>query len=451
VKRIEIDGSKHVCAIAAAVMFATLTSAPVAAQAPVQQAFKGYTLKVKLIGGPQYEPLYMAVIPAWEKKTGAKVEILSRKNQFELDNEIKQDIAAGNIDYCVASNHTSFAPQYGDIYRDLRQVLPASYLANFGALVLQHSSINGVLVQLPRHSDVSELYYNKKFYENADNRKAYQAKFGKELAPPQTWAEVGQQAKFFARPPAVYGTEFPGKDEAITGRFYEMLVAEGGQMFDKTWHPTFNSDAGVRALNFFVDMYKSGAVPKGVPNYLWDDVGQGFASGNVALDFDWGGWAVYFNDPKNSKVAGNVGIARAPKGPSGKRTAWSGSHSFSITKTCDNPKAAADFLMALTSLDAQMVEARRGLMPTRIDAQKQALDEFTKKGDQYMVDVFKTFGAGMAEDAFTPPLIPEWIEASNAIWPELQKAIVGEKTAKEALDDAARKVTMVLQDSGRLK
>ncbi|MFV0358639.1 MAG: sugar ABC transporter substrate-binding protein, partial [Tropicimonas sp.] len=75
-----------------------------------QDDFEGYTLRVKLIGGAQYEPLY-ATISEWEAATGAKVEILSRKNHFELDREIKQDIAAGTLDWCVGSNHTSFAPQ----------------------------------------------------------------------------------------------------------------------------------------------------------------------------------------------------------------------------------------------------------------------------------------------------------------------------------------------------
>jgi len=208
---------------------------------------------------------------------------------------------------------------------------------------------------------------------------------------------------------------------------------------------------GERALNFFVDLYKSGAVPKGVPNYIWDDLGQGFASGNIALNLDWGGWAGFFNDPKNSRIAGNVGIARAPRGSSGKRTGWAGSHGFSITKACDNPKAAASLVMTLTSLDAQMIEARNGMMPTRMDAQKQAAGEFTKKGDKYMLEVFQTFAKGMAEDAFTPPLIPEWIEASNAIWPELQKALIGEKTGKQALDDAANKVLAIMQDAGRVR
>src|SRR5882762_2904675 len=51
--------------------------------------FPGYTLRVKLIGGTQYEKLYTR-IPEWEKATGAKVEIVSSKNHFDLDREIKQ-------------------------------------------------------------------------------------------------------------------------------------------------------------------------------------------------------------------------------------------------------------------------------------------------------------------------------------------------------------------------
>ena len=82
--------------------------------------FSGITLDVKLIGGASYEPLYEEMIPVWEEMTGGKVNILSKKSHFELDKEFKQDIAAGNMSYCVASNHTSFATQYGDIYRDLK-------------------------------------------------------------------------------------------------------------------------------------------------------------------------------------------------------------------------------------------------------------------------------------------------------------------------------------------
>ena len=54
--------------------------------------FDGVTLRVKLIGGGQYENLYNEVIPWWEENTGGKIEIVTQKNHFELDKEIKKDM-----------------------------------------------------------------------------------------------------------------------------------------------------------------------------------------------------------------------------------------------------------------------------------------------------------------------------------------------------------------------
>jgi len=412
-------------------------------------SFEGYTLRVKLIGGAQYEPLY-ATISEWEEMTGAKVDVLSRKNHFELDREIKQDIAAGTLDWCVASNHTSFAPQYGNIYIDLNGVIAEDILAEFQPLALQNSTVDDRLVQLPRHSDISNLYYQKSLFEDQANKDGFKAEYGYDLNPPETWDQFKDQAMFFADPPRFYGTQFVGKDEAITGRFYELLVANGGNLFDENWNPIFNSPAGVEAVQWFKELYDAQAVPAGVPNYLWDDTGLGFASGTVALNLDWAGWASFFNDPENSQVAGNIGLVRAPVGSAGIRTGWSGSHSFSITATCDNTEAAASFVTFLTANDRQMIEARKGLLPTRAAVWDQAKAEFAADGNDFMVNVFETYAQSMAEDAFTPPLIAEWIEVSNEIWPRLQAAILGEMTPQEALDEAAGKARIIMEDAGRL-
>jgi multiple sugar transport system substrate-binding protein len=428
----------------------TLVSGSALAQSDYDYGdFEGVTLRVKLIGGAQYEPLY-TLIPQWEEMTGAEVEILSRQNHFDLDREIKQDIAAGTLDWCVGSNHTSFAPQYGTIYRDLRELIPEDVIAEFVPLVIDHSTVDGRLVQLPRHSDVSNLYYQSHLYEDEEAAAAFEEEYGYPLAPPDTWDQVRDQAIFFADPPDFYGFQYVGQDEAVTGRFYELLVANGGQLFDDEWNPTFNSEAGVEALQFFVDLYEANAVPAGVPNYLWDDTGMGFASGTVAMNLDWAGWAAFFNDPENSAVAGEVSVTRAPEGSAGIRTGWSGSHSFSITETCDNPEAAASFVVFLTSHDAQMVEARTGLLPTRSQVWEDAMAEFEAEGNEWLVEVFETYQASMAEDAFTPPLIPEWIEVSNVIWPRLQGAFLGEMSAQEALDEAAEDARVIMEDAGYL-
>ena len=228
-----------------------------------------------------------------------------------------------------------------------------------------------------------------------------------------------------------------------------MLVAEGGQLFDEEWNPTFNSEEGVKALNWFVDLYKAGAVPAGSSNYVWDDIGLGFGAGTAAFDLDWAGWAAYFNSD-DSKIAGDVGIAPAPKGDGDKRAGWSGSHTFSISDACDNKEAAASLITYLTSHDAQMIEARTGLLPTRTKVWDDIVAEFKENGDDFMVEIFAVYGDSMQNDAFTPPLIPEWIEVSNEIWPRLQAAIVGDMSAEDALNEAADEARIIMEDAGYL-
>ncbi|WP_414090236.1 sugar ABC transporter substrate-binding protein [Rhizobium sp. BR 314] len=409
--------------------------------------FPGVTIDAKLIGGQQYEPLY-ARIAEWEKATGAKVNILSKKNHFELDKEIKSDMASGSISWCVGSNHSSFAPQYPDLYTDLGKLLPKEEIAHFVDSTIQASTIDGRLIMLPRAQfDVSALYYQKSLYNDEAKKTAFKAKYGYDLAPPKTWKEVSDQSIFFSNPPNFFGTQFPGKEEAINGRFFEMLVAEGGDYLDKDGKPAFNSEAGVRALDWFVNMYKAKAVPAGTTNYLWDDLGAGFASGSIALDLDWPGWATYFNDPKSSKVAGNVGVVVQPVGSSGKHTGWSGHHGFSVTEACAHKDAAASLIWFLTNDDSQKLEAANGTLPTRKavwdwDIQQAASDPYKK-------EVLSTFQESM-KYAFPVPRTPQWIEISNVVYPELQAAILGDKTSKQALDAAAQKATDVLKDAGAL-
>ncbi|RVB78654.1 MULTISPECIES: sugar ABC transporter substrate-binding protein [unclassified Mesorhizobium] len=409
--------------------------------------FDGVTIDAKLIGGQQYEGLY-ARIGEWEKLTGAKVNVISKKNHFELDKEIKSDIASGSINWCVGSNHSSFAAQYPDIYTDLNSLLPKEEVAAFVPSTIKASTLDGKLVMLPRAQfDVSALYYQKSLYQDEAKKAAYKAKYGAELVPPDTWDEVAQQAEFFASPPDFYGTQFAGKEEAINGRFYEMLIADGGEYLDKDGKPAFNSDAGVQALDWFVNLYKAKAVPAGTTNYLWDDLGQGFASGTVAINLDWPGWAGFFNDPKSSKVAGNVGVKVAPKGSAGIRTGWSGHHGFSVTENCASKEAAASLVWFLTNEDSQKLEAASGPLPTRTAVWDWDIQQAA--GDPYKTEVLAAFQE-QAKHAFAVPQTPEWIEISNAVYPELQAAILGDKTSKQALDDAAAKATQILEDAGKL-
>ncbi len=425
-----------------------LVASGLSSAANLPGSFPGVTIDAKLIGGQQYEALYAARIPEWEKLTGAKVNILSKKNGFDIDKELKEDIAGNTVNWCVGWNHTSFAPQYTSLYTDLSKIVPKDEINKYVPGIIKASTVNGKLEMLPRAQfDVSALYYLKSNYTDDAKKQAFKKKYGYDLAPPTTWQQVTDQAIFFSDPPNFYGTEFAGKEEAINGRFYEMLVADGGEYLDSKGRPAFNSDAGVRALDWFVNLYKAKAVPPGTVNYLWDDLGQGFASGTIALDLDWPSWARFFNDPKTSKAAGNVSIVVQPVGSAGKHTGWSGTHGFSVTEACKNKAAAVSLILWLTDDDSQKIEAANGSLPTRPAVWE--WDIAQAANDPYRKQVLATFREA-AEYAFPVPPTAEWIEISNVVYPELQAAILGDKTPKAALDAAAAKATKVLQDAGKL-
>ncbi|WP_371168165.1 extracellular solute-binding protein [Aliiroseovarius sp. 2305UL8-7] len=409
-------------------------------------SFPGVTVEAKLIGGQQYEGLY-GRIADWEAATGAKVDIISKKSHFEIDKEIKSDMAAGTTSWCVGSNHSSFAPQYEGLYVDLNDHVPAEMVAEFVGGNINASTVGGELLMLPRAQfDVSVLYYLKSNYEDAEKSAAFEAEYGYPLAVPDTWDQVKDQAIFFADPPNFYGTQYAGKDEAIVGRFYEMVVAEGGNYLDENKKPIFNSEAGQRALQWFVDLYEAKAVPAGTTSYVWDDLGQGFASGTVALNLDWPGWAGFFNDPESSKAAGNVGVAVQPMG-SATRTGWSGHHGFSVTNDCANKEAAASLVMFLTSEESQLAESAGGSLPTRSAVWDANVAAAQAGDDAFRAEALAAFAEG-AKYAFAVPPIPEWGESTNIVFPELQAAIVGDKSVQEALDDAAASVDELMRESG---
>ncbi len=406
--------------------------------------FSGAVIEAKFLGGVTYDPLYSR-IPEWEKKTGATVKIISKKAHFEIDKEMKSDIASGATGWCVGSNHSSFAPQYTRLFQDMSKLLPEGTLDGFNPSMIESSTINGNLQMLPRATfDVSVLYYQKSLYADADNKAKFKAQYGYELSPPDTLNEWKDQAIFFSNPPTMYGTQYAGKEEAIVGRFYEILVAEGGAYMDAKGRPKFNSEAGQRALQWFKDLYEAGAVPKGTLSYLWDDLGAGMTSGTIAINLDWPGWAGPFNDPKSSKVAGNLGVKVQPKGSSGKRTGWSGFHGFSVTKDCPYPEAAADLVAFLTNEESQIFETEGGALPTRT-----AVWDVMKANttDPFRMEALEAFAEG-SKHAFAVPKFPEWVETTNILYPKLQAAILGDMTVKQALDKAAKEVTELMEDNG---
>ena len=420
----------------------------------VQKAKKplaGITLKCAFIGGANYDQLYQS-IPEFEKETGAKVQIIYKGDGFQIDKKLTTDFAAGTVDYDVCWDHTSFFSKYVKVKGivPLDQYYTKAELSDFVPMILKSCYKNGHLWLIPRHFDISALHYRTDIFDNPKWQKKYKDLTGKDLEVPKTWDEFKETAINLQKllPPGMYATQFAGKEEALTGRFYEILLAEGGQFFDKNWKPAFNGPAGVKAATMLHDLYKAGAMPPGMTNFVWANVAKNWVAGNIAFYTEWYGWYSYFEDPKSSKVAGKFDLARQPEGDGHIHSGWAGAHAFSITAASKHKKAAAEFVKFITNKENQYREAKLGFLPVRNSVWEMIINDAKKSGKPLDVKRLKLARLQAKEDFRTPPLIAEWIPASNIVYPILQQIILGDKKPKEGLDEAAKKVEAMMRNAG---
>ena len=99
----------------------------------------------------------------------------------------------------------------------------------------------------------------------------------------------------------------------------------------------------------------------------------------------------------------------------------------------------------LTNEASQIAESAGGSLPTRTAVWEHVVK--AAEGDEFRSSVLNVFKE-VATHAFPVPTTPYWIEASNLIYPELQAAILGDKTVDQALQDAADALDEMMQENG---
>jgi multiple sugar transport system substrate-binding protein len=412
----------------------------------------GITIRMATIGGGQYEAMYNS-IPVFEEATGATVEIVALLDGFAIDQKLKTDFATGAVDYDVAWDHTSFVAQYVPFLEPLNAYFTEEELAQFSPAIINSATIDGNLYLIPRHADVSALHYRLDLYENADVQAAYQAATGMELTVPTTLAEIDMQARFFVENGySTYGYGMAGKEEALTGRFYEFLFASGGALFDENYEPSFNNEIGVQVATMLRGWYTDGILPPDTTSLLWDGDAQNFCNGDVAIKLEWYGWYSYFQDPNSCPaIAGNFGLARGPVGfdnAGATHTGWAGAHAFSIPAAAQNKEAAAQLIKFLTSERVAYEEAQLGFLPVRDDVWERIIADAGASDVALDQIRLETARVQVSEDFRTPPLIAEWIPFSNIFFPQLQAIILGDVEAQAGLDAAAEATRQLMADAG---
>lgn len=216
--------------------------------------------------------------------------------------------------------------------------------------------------------------------------------------------------------------------EALICDYAQLLGAFGGEFTDDDGNLVINNKQGVQALTWMKKTVDEGLTNPASTTFLEDDVSKSMAQGDTAFSLNWESTFRDLNDKSISKVAGDVGVAATPAGPTGERPGVNGAMALSIAARSKNQDAAWKFIEHATSKEnqEQFVKSSAPVWKASYDKPK-------------VLDVNRpVFEASKVafESSILRPQIVNYNGVSQAIQVQLQNALLGKKTPQKALDDA---------------
>jgi multiple sugar transport system substrate-binding protein len=212
--------------------------------------------------------------------------------------------------------------------------------------------------------------------------------------------------------------------------FMSLLWQYGGDLYNSdTSKATWDSDAGMKALNWMLNLIKQGYSPS--------NVGQDadyIALKNSKNAFNWQGiWQVDDARKQSAKIV----TAPLPK-IGDQRGVWGNSHQFVLPRNGSNDPnkqaAARYFIHWFTSNEAEWAKS------AKVPAEKQLAtsSDFTQ-GLSYL----KSFADDVPYVHF-PPAVAGISDATQKLYDSFQAAILGKSSPDDALSTSAKQATDIL-------
>jgi multiple sugar transport system substrate-binding protein len=305
-------------------------------------------------------------------------------------------------------------PLTGQYALDTSSLLPATVKA---------ASYNGKLYAAPYASDGGLLYYRTDMAKTA----------------PTTWDQLiadcnGKTTKgtITGPTPACYAGQF-AKYEGLTVNAAEAINAAGGTIVGPDGKTsTVNSPQAAAGMDFLVNVFKQGYIPKEALGFQETQSLNAFSAGQLMFMRNWP-YAVAVLNAKGSKVIGKFGIAPLP-GPNGHGASSLGGHSLGISAYSKYKATALDFLKFVESDTVQRNNLTVGTLAPVITALYS--DPALVKKFTYLPTLLKSI-----ETAVPRPITPFYPGVTEAIETNAYAALQGQVNTQTALTnmDAAIK------------
>lgn len=306
------------------------------------------------------------------------------------------------------------------------------------------ASWEGQRMCLPVGTYYELMYYRTDLFEKAG------------IKVPETFDELKEAAATFTNNPdfpGVFGYAMNNKRGAAAGQqWFEWIYSAGGKPWvsnevgsqepykDQT--PTLNSQESIDLVQFFRDMVAYG--PPGVEAFAWDERATAFAAGKLAMINDWSVRAQIANDPQQSQIAGKFKAALMPHKAGGKTVSPVGGWIACVNTHGAQKDAAWDYLKWFASKEIHREFVLEGGPPSRLSAMQ---DKDVQAKYPWTEVLYEAQKESWFELRPRHPLAFQLIDTVGA---QVNKAIIGEKSAKEAMDGAQDDVTRLLEQNGLL-
>ncbi len=359
---------------------------------------------------------------------GTEIELLKLPNA-NLYQKLKLSMREGTGAYDLIMMDDIWSPEF--ISNGWLKPLPAS-LADADLIpstVALGRNASGELFALPIVGNVEMFAY----------RKDLLAKYN--LQPPRSWDDVVKIARTVGgADKGVSGVVFRGtKGNPVVTGFLPILWAYGGDVLDRAGNVTIDSPAARAALKTFL-LLKASA-PQDVDVYGAAEVRDALQRGVAAQAIEvWPAWIPALDDPKQSRVAGEIAL-QAPPGQTAGPAPMLGIWQMAIPKDAPHAKLAQDFLAYLTTRETQTRLAALGIPPTRKSVFE---DPALVRQYRWYPDQLKALEAGRAR-----PRVKDWQQIESILGDQLQLTLTGQAAPDDALRQAQQKIAQAMAAAGK--
>ena len=410
-----------------------------------------------------------SVKEVWEKETGIEIEIVGAPAE-DIFKKVMQDVTTGDGAYDIytgpwnstgdlvssggAVNCSEFVAKYKPDWGDPERGTPTPEMEQL------LYTYGGDYYSFSLDGDFQTWFYLKGLYEKPEVQEAFMKETGHELTTPDTWNEVDRISKFFTGKDFGHGTMY-GNGNLMSpfwglATFYARFASmdfPNHYFFDEDANPNLNTELGIQCAEEHIRSFEWSA-----PDALTFTWAEAYAS---MWNLQTPHTAIYTNIVK-------FGDGYHPDGtPKSKATGMIGSHLpvgrrfgdqinrrsvlyYHITgwlsSKSSHPEAAYLFMQWLSSTRTYTWMA--GNPGGYFDPMQKANFAEPLVAASYQPYSMETIPATIARSVPSINFVGQ-TALDNALDEELQAAITGQKTAREAMDAAQGKWERIIKRKTR--